>query len=283
MTVELGRGSEHDLDLRLARLHLRAGLVALARAELEAAAGLGNLDRDGLADLAEARWRTGDLLGAGVAAEAHLASGGDELVAHVIAAEARFAEGRRAEAEAAVEAAAARAAAATAGGAAGGGPALLRALFAGLPASPIWDRVLAPPEGEEVSAAVSTGVRGASGRATSVVTPAPVPVAPATRPDLGPSSAPLGASSRSAAIAAWLADARAAVADGRLDEALTVLGLVLRREPAAAAAVLDVVAGLEGPAADLIRGDALRLLGRAAEAEAAYQAAEGALRRESTS
>lgn len=283
MTVEPGRGPERDLDLRLARFHLRAGLVALARAELEAAAGLGSLDREGLADLAEARWRTGDLLGAGLAAEAHLASGGDELVAHVIAAEARFAEGRRAEAEVAVEAAAARAAAAAAGAAAGAGPALLQALFAGLPASPIWDRVLGPPEGEAASAAVSTGAAGAPGRPTSEGVPAPAPVTAATRPDLGPSSAPLRASSGPAAAAAWLAAARAAVADGRLDEALTVLGLVLRREPAVAAAVLDVVAGLEGPAADLLRGDVLRLLGRAAEAEAAYQAAERALRRESTS
>ncbi|MER3418105.1 MAG: hypothetical protein C4343_03115, partial [Chloroflexota bacterium] len=80
---ETDAASVRQLDLRLARLHLRGGLVALARAELEAAAGLAILDTDGLAELAEARWRTGDLVGAGAAAEAHLANGGTALVALV--------------------------------------------------------------------------------------------------------------------------------------------------------------------------------------------------------
>ncbi|MFN8631135.1 MAG: hypothetical protein U0838_12715 [Chloroflexota bacterium] len=41
---------------------------ALARAELEALAGRGRLDDAALLDLAEVRWRTGDLGGAGDAA-----------------------------------------------------------------------------------------------------------------------------------------------------------------------------------------------------------------------
>src|SRR6476661_3109975 len=55
-------------DLVLARLHLRLGSLALARAELETLAGQDALDEDGLVDLAEARWRTGDIAGAGEAA-----------------------------------------------------------------------------------------------------------------------------------------------------------------------------------------------------------------------
>lgn len=75
-------------DARLARLHLRGGLLTLARAELEQMAGAGTLDREALADLAEARWRSGDLEGASEAATAHLANDGDEPLAHLIVAEA---------------------------------------------------------------------------------------------------------------------------------------------------------------------------------------------------
>src|SRR3972149_6478898 len=46
-------------DLRLAGVHLRLGQYAFARAELETLAVRGVLDREALADLAEARWRTG--------------------------------------------------------------------------------------------------------------------------------------------------------------------------------------------------------------------------------
>ncbi|MEA2622256.1 MAG: hypothetical protein QOH61_1166 [Chloroflexota bacterium] len=75
-------------DARLARLHLRGGLLSLARAELEQMAGAGTLDREALADLAEARWRSGDLEGAAESAQAHLANGGSDPLAHLICAEA---------------------------------------------------------------------------------------------------------------------------------------------------------------------------------------------------
>lgn len=88
----LGAGSnvpgERTTDARLSRLHLRGGLLTLARAELEQMAGAGTLDREALADLAESRWRSGDLEGAAEAAQAHLANGGDEPIAHLIVAEA---------------------------------------------------------------------------------------------------------------------------------------------------------------------------------------------------
>ncbi len=84
--------STRGADLRIARLHLRGGSHALARAELEALAGRDDLDRDGILDLAEVRWRTGDLAGAGVAAAAWLedgdAGGESGALAHVISAEA---------------------------------------------------------------------------------------------------------------------------------------------------------------------------------------------------
>ena len=83
-----GSPPQRQVDLRLAALHLRTGSFALARAELETMAGSGTLDDDGLLDLAEVRWRTGDLPGAGEAAAAFLTSGRESVLALVIAAEA---------------------------------------------------------------------------------------------------------------------------------------------------------------------------------------------------
>src|SRR4051812_28876691 len=80
--------------LRLATLHLRMGMLPLARAELEAAAGRGKLDEPALLDLAEARWRTGDLAGAGEAAHAVIGRGLEAPLAYVIAAESIAALGR---------------------------------------------------------------------------------------------------------------------------------------------------------------------------------------------
>ena len=76
--------SQRDIDLVLARLHLRLGSLQLARAELEEMAGKAILDDEGLIDLAEARWRTGDLAGAGEAANVALASGNEAIVALVM-------------------------------------------------------------------------------------------------------------------------------------------------------------------------------------------------------
>ena len=89
---------ERDIDLVVARLHLKLGSLQLARAELEEMAGHDTLDDEGLVDLAEARWRTGDLTGAGDAATVALAGGNEAVVALVISAEATAAAGRPAEA-----------------------------------------------------------------------------------------------------------------------------------------------------------------------------------------
>jgi len=130
---------ERPLDLALAGLHLRTGSLGLARAELEAMAGAGVLDSDGLADLAEARWRTGDLAGAGDAARAHLGGDGSSLVALVVAAEAMAALGRAAEARSLATRAIERL------------DGRLDEIFAGMPRSPIWpaDRHDETPASEE--------------------------------------------------------------------------------------------------------------------------------------
>ena len=112
--------------LRLARVHLRLGSLSLARAELEALSGRALLDDDGLLDLAEARWRTGDLAGAGDAAISLVDRGHEDVIALVIAAEAIAAAGRPTEARRLAN----RAIEAT------GEP--LDAVFAGMPRSAIW-------------------------------------------------------------------------------------------------------------------------------------------------
>jgi hypothetical protein len=118
--------------LELARIHVRLGSLALARAELESLAGRGMLDEDALLDLAEVRWRTGDLAGAGEAATAFIARGRGDALALVIAAEAIAALGRPSEARRL----AARALDAIV--------VPLDSVFAGMPRSPIWPGEAAP-------------------------------------------------------------------------------------------------------------------------------------------
>lgn len=89
--------SAHD-DVRLARMHLRLGMLSIARAELEDLERRAALGRRDQAVLAEARWRTGEAGGAIAAAAAHLDAGGGDPVAIAIAVEAAAAEGRPAEA-----------------------------------------------------------------------------------------------------------------------------------------------------------------------------------------
>jgi hypothetical protein len=85
---EPGPVEDASLLLRIARIHLRTGSLTTARAQLESLAGRNQLDTAGTLDLAEARWRTGDLPGAGDAAGAYLAANGGEALGLVIAAEA---------------------------------------------------------------------------------------------------------------------------------------------------------------------------------------------------
>ncbi len=125
-------------------MHLRLGSLSLARAELEALGNRDALDDDGLLDLAEARWRTGDLAAAGEAASAVVDRGRDDTVALVIAAEARAAEGRPGEARRLAQRALADL------------DAPLELVFAGMPRSSIW-----PGEDADGATPVSVAVTGA--------------------------------------------------------------------------------------------------------------------------
>ena len=88
----------HSEQIRFARLHLRTGSLLQARSEFEALAAYDLLDLQATLDLAEVRWRTGDLAGAGIAALAYLAARGEEALGFLIAAEAAAAEDRVVEA-----------------------------------------------------------------------------------------------------------------------------------------------------------------------------------------
>jgi hypothetical protein len=121
--------------LALARLHLRTGALALARTELETLAGRDLLDDPGILDLAEVRWRTGDVAGAGEAVAALLGDAGDaaeleaeagSVLAWIIAAEAAAGRGRPTEARRYAERLRSETSAS------------IDAIFAGLPRSSAW-------------------------------------------------------------------------------------------------------------------------------------------------
>ena len=269
------------LDRRLAVIHLRLGAVSLARAELEALAIGQRLDTASLADLAEVRWRTGDLDAAGDAAAAHLAAGGGRPIARAIAAEAAAAASRPGEARGHVEALGDLSAAA------------LEALFAGMPRRAFWPS--APvPTGESLEAFGSAGPAGDGGRDRRRASERP-PIGsrpdvevqgPGLWPDDGrdpgaePAWRPPPEPSPHPGPAEVLARGRDELRVGDPDHVavgLARLALVLRLDPTLAPRVLDAVGPRREAAAHLVRGDAYRLLGRVLEAEAAYEAAAAAL------
>ena len=237
---------ERPIPLRLAALHLRMGSLALARAELESLAGRGMLDDAALLDLAEVRWRTGDLSGAGDAANVLLERGRTDRLALVIAAEAVSALGRPGEARRL----AARALEEDASP--------LEPLFAGIPRSLIWPADVAveheaPPSdvGEPVPARVPAGA----------VSPRP-----------------MGADATPAPTGAAEAYAGGQAALGAGDDVLAAvrLGVALRLEPGYARDVLAAIGDrATDPALALVAGAALRLLGRESEALAAFDIARG--------
>ena len=235
--------SQRDIDLVLARLHLRLGSLQLARAELEEMAGKAILDDEGLIDLAEARWRTGDLAGAGEAANVALASGNEAIVALVIAAEATAAAGRPAEARRLASRALEMADLSVAD------------VFAGMPRASIWpiepgtQTVAEPLFGTEASAAAAT-------------TAAAVTHAPGLWDDAADVDLPEPAEALEAG--------RAALADGRTAAGALQLSLVLRLAPALAPAVLDALAPYDAPELALVKGDAYRLVGHERDARLAF-------------
>ncbi|HLX35405.1 MAG TPA: hypothetical protein VKR30_09235 [Candidatus Limnocylindrales bacterium] len=301
-------------DLRIARLHLRVGMLTLALAELEDLERRGLLSNDDRAMLAEARWRSGDSDGAAAAARANLDAGGDDPVAICIAAEAAAADGRPGEARSLMDRL---------------GPpdaTTLDALFGGMPRRAFWPSAPAdvgeaetlfgdiPRVGERRTPSRSESGSGAStaaGAASAVAAeatvsdsgtprrressvPGPREVLDATAPGLwsaageaGPeAAAPLESVSpgRPRHVSptldldpvAELHEARAELA-ATPDRALLRLALTLRADPTLAPAVLDLVAGRTEPLAAILRGDAQRLLGRHLEAEAAFASAAAGL------
>ncbi len=276
-------------DLVLARLHLRLGALALARAELETMAGRDALDVDGVLDLAEARWRTGDVTGAGEAAELVIEDGRGPLVALVIAAEAAMAMGRPTEA---------RRYAGTAVEQAGGG---LDAIFAGMPRAAVWpaDPLVPPPEVLAMFDTPGAGATLAAAGATArPAPPAPTPsVAAAGAATIGiwadepgpsdaapiadaagpgdipattvPAAEPPGGPVLPAALDVLTAG-RGAFIDGDLASAAAQLGLAIRLDPGLAPAVLDVLEADRSPELALVRGDAYRLVGRELDARQAF-------------
>ncbi len=246
-------------DLRLARLHLRSGGLALARAELESMAGSGDLDEDGLLDLAEARWRTGDLIGAGDVAQTYLDMGGRSVVATVIAAETMAALGRQSEARRFVADAVEQS----------GGT--LDPVFAGMPKLAPWPYDVIQPSAQPVgplfgdlSAEMPAGT-GAAGAATGgFIGLWGDAVAPDALESVDPGSE--------------LVAATAEIESGELDRASVRLALLLRASPAAAGSILAAIGDVRSPSLDLVRGDALRALGDDVEARRAYSSAIGSFR-----
>jgi tetratricopeptide (TPR) repeat protein len=275
--------STASADLTLAHLHLRLGSIALARAELETLAGRDALDRAGLADLAEVRWRTGDLAGAGEAAAAVLPDGDGPLIALVVAAEAAFERGRPTEARRYADRAMTE------------DPGAIDRLFAGMPRGPVWPAdpvavvAIAPTLFGTTTGAGSMGGPGSDPRpaeplmavgATTVAEVSGLPESPTVAiweaDDLQRETPqPPAADDPDPTMSLPTGDValqagRQAIATGDLDDAVILLSLVLRLAPPLAPAVLDAIDGRTERALALVRGDAYRLVGQEREARLAF-------------
>lgn len=268
---------ERAADLVLARLHLRLGSLGLARAELETMAGRNALDDQGIRDLAEVRWRTGDLAGAGDAAAAYLEGQPEDVLALVIAAEIQAHLGRPGEARR------------LAGRALAGSTGPIDALFAGMPRSAIWP----VDSGGPVEPAGTLFADLVTPAATWAVGGSEVPAWPedAAEHEAGSRMAPANEAAgpglweaHESTVAQALPDpaellsrGRAALTADRPGQAAAALALAMRAEPALAPTVLDLIAGRSEPVLALVRGDAHRIVGHEAEAMRDYAAAVAAI------
>jgi hypothetical protein len=271
-------------ELVLAHMHLRLSALALARVELETLAGIGGLDTQGLIDLAEVRWRTGDLVGAGEAAAAALRTADADPVALIIAAEAASALGRPSEARRL----ASRATAAARGS--------IDQIFAGMPRSGVWEA----DANEPLPTAPTLFDRGTESASAQERPPAaPARPAPSVVAATAPAAAgpPVVAATAPLTLGFWDGDGtveqvdatepdaatefeagRKAMIAGSFDEAALRLGLALRLAPALAPAVLEATEGARAASLSVVRGDAYRAAGHDAEARQAYAiAAQGGL------
>ena len=266
--------ADRPVDLALARTHLRLGSLSLARAELEILAGQGALDVAGQVDLAEVRWRTGDLVRAGEAANAALSAGNEAPAALAIAAEAAAALGRPNEARRLATLAIERA------------DRPIDAFFAGMPRSAVWPADAAEPPPTAGTLFHHEPVPAPNRRAGDI--DPNVIAARAATPDndrgaaaasaltLGFWDADRGTTVSPAALpepGGELDAARAALRSGSIYEAALRFALALRLAPALAPAIIEATDGLAGPAISVVRGDAYRQVGLETEAKRAYAAA----------
>jgi hypothetical protein len=278
------------IQLRLARVHLRTGAFTIARGELEALASRDQLNSSGVLDLAEVRWRTGDLHGAGEAAAAYITSGGDETLGYVIAAEAAAMANHPSEARRHVEAVLRR------------HLGELEPIFAGIRPHATWS------SGRWTDA--GAGVADAPAEPESEPAPPaplePAPVEPAPlEPAPGPAAQEAGMSGREVSVAAAEAsttvreivpevvepesmpitvEADAEIESGRAyliaDDAMMAalhFAVALRLAPGSAGAVLDAIEDRQELPLQLVRGDALRVLGLEGDAGKAYLSVASAL------
>ncbi len=247
-------------------------------------AAAGELDGPGRVDLAEVRWRTGDLVRAGAAAIEALDVVSDDPVALVVAAESAAALGRPNEARRL----AMRAMDCI------GGP--VDAIFAGMPRAAVWPADAAEPPPTTATLfqqePISAPARRAGDSETLVASTLRAQAGD-SEPSSPPSRAPItpgfwDADGGGEAVAPGLPDpveeldaAARALAAGSLDEAALRFALTLRLAPALAPAVIEATQGIvgaggavgsgpAGPALSVVRGDAFRLVGLEIEARRAY-------------
>jgi len=246
------------VQIRLARLHLKTGSLTTARAELEMLASRDSLDMTALLDLAEARWRTGDLDGAGDAATAYLADGGTEALGFVIAAEAAATGNRQADARRHTEEALAR------------HLSELDRVFAGMPRKAMWQ-----PSGWAAGAHATPTVEPASRVLAETCGPAAEPLEP------GPvESSDAGATATNSVVepGAEVAVGRSCLLDNEPLMAALHFGVAIRLAPELAGVVLEAIGERQDLPLQLVRGDALRLLGLEGDAGRTYLSVAGALR-----
>jgi hypothetical protein len=314
------------LQMRLARIHLKTGSLTIARAELEALAARNQLDTPAHLDLAEVRWRTGDLDGAGEAAGAYMDGGGDEALGFVIAAEASAMANRHAEARRHTEQALERQLSE------------LDQVFAGIPRRAMWalpawgaaaPEAIAAPAVPAAAEQVQSEVAQAEPEAVDQVATEPeadaVPVELAAEPvelaaepvelaaepvelaaesvelEPEPEVEPVELAAEPVELAAEAeaeppaeepaveaapndVQATAEVASGCSyleagDPMMAALhfGVAIRLAPASATSVLDAIGDRQELPLQLVRGDALRLLGLEGDAGRAYQSVASAL------
>jgi hypothetical protein len=302
-----------SLQIRLARIRLRTGSLFLARAELESLAAREQLDTAAHLDLAEARWRTGDLQGAGEAAAAYLADGGQEALGFVIAAEAfalanRLDDARQHAAYALerhlseldpVFAGMPRRAPwpASAWSSAEPETAALTRVAVALPAvtaapaaivaGPAADEIVAEPEPATLAApAPEPEPVAPESEPATLAAPAPEPEPVAPEPDVEPTPEPPPVAETTAAPETRPEEARAVteVESGRGyllsgDPMMAALhfGVAIRLAPITAGAVLEAIGDRPDLPLQLVRGDAQRLLGFEADAGSTYASLASAL------